>query len=64
MDPIKAEAEFQELPPLTGEMLRAAAHKMRPRAGQGVDRLSPLDAERPPPEGLDNLAQVLTAVEA
>eukprot|EP00959_Pyramimonas_sp_CCMP1952_P135188 2828943-Pyramimonas_sp.AAC.1 len=37
---------------------------MRPRAGQGVDRLSPVDIERLPPEGLDELAQLLNDAEA
>ena len=64
LDSIKAEAGFQELPHLSGDMLREAAHRMRPRAGQGVDKVPPLDVERLPQEGLDELADILTAVES
>ena len=61
---IREAAELHQLPPVTGNMVRAAAHLMRPRAGQGVDRLSPLDLERLPPEGVEELASVMNAAEA
>eukprot|EP00959_Pyramimonas_sp_CCMP1952_P391202 8198264-Pyramimonas_sp.AAC.1 len=37
---------------------------MRPRSGQGVDRLSPFDVERLPSEGLDEWIHLLNTAEA
>ena len=60
---VRSQADVEGLPPLTGPMLQAAAHAMRPRAGQGAGRLGLLDIERLPPEGLDDLALLLNNIE-
>eukprot|EP00959_Pyramimonas_sp_CCMP1952_P252098 5267480-Pyramimonas_sp.AAC.1 len=44
-DSIRGAAEVEALPLLPGEEVQAAARQMRPRAGQGADRISPLDVE-------------------
>eukprot|EP00959_Pyramimonas_sp_CCMP1952_P454062 9469293-Pyramimonas_sp.AAC.1 len=64
LEDARAEADLRSLPPLTGTMIHEAAHSMKPRAGQGVDRLSQLDIERLPPEGVGELAQLLNDAEA
>eukprot|EP00959_Pyramimonas_sp_CCMP1952_P187029 3911116-Pyramimonas_sp.AAC.1 len=52
------------MPPLTADDVRGALKRMKARAGMGIDRLSPLDFERPPDCAIEDLVNLFTDIEA
>eukprot|EP00959_Pyramimonas_sp_CCMP1952_P158435 3313381-Pyramimonas_sp.AAC.1 len=60
---VRAAAVLEPLEPLDIAGIRAAAHAMKPRAGLGVDVLTPLDFERLPDLALDELRGLYAVVE-
>eukprot|EP00959_Pyramimonas_sp_CCMP1952_P242451 5067743-Pyramimonas_sp.AAC.1 len=56
-------ALVQEIAPIDGDQARAAAARMKARAGHGVDQLTLSDTQRLPPEGHATSACILNLVE-
>eukprot|EP00959_Pyramimonas_sp_CCMP1952_P249037 5205779-Pyramimonas_sp.AAC.1 len=62
-DEVRIAAEDEVLPDLDAAAIRRATKKMRPKLGQGVDRLSPLDIERLPDSALTELSSLFETIE-
>ena len=60
---IREDAQFCSLPPLEADMLSQAAKRIKPKAGLGVDRITPVDYQRLPAAALAELTLILQAVE-
>eukprot|EP00959_Pyramimonas_sp_CCMP1952_P197376 4127665-Pyramimonas_sp.AAC.1 len=60
---VREAAQDDVLPPISVEDIRAALRQMRPRAGLGVDMLSPGDFGRLPDSALAELALLFEACE-
>eukprot|EP00959_Pyramimonas_sp_CCMP1952_P132505 2770838-Pyramimonas_sp.AAC.1 len=63
MDRVRQMGMVEQLVPLSVADLRQALRRMKARAGLGADQLSPVDLERLPDEGLEDLCQLFLAVE-
>ena len=61
---IRVEAADEPLPQITTDMVLKAAAQMKPKAGLGIDRLTPVDFQRLPSAGLAELVLMFEAVEA
>eukprot|EP00959_Pyramimonas_sp_CCMP1952_P206611 4320662-Pyramimonas_sp.AAC.1 len=54
---------IEQLPPLTVNDVRAALSRMKPRAGLGIYRLTPVDFQRLPDEGIQALCDLFLLIE-
>eukprot|EP00959_Pyramimonas_sp_CCMP1952_P249028 5205565-Pyramimonas_sp.AAC.1 len=56
-DLIREHALVEQMEPLSIEEIRTALSKMKPLAGQGVDKLSPLDFSLLPDQAIQDLSE-------